>query len=345
MANAEVRLRQRFVSDFNYPIQVLDDPYFERYLGLYEPYLGTRTKWLEICNLISTRFGDNIESFLQNYAARRDKIITHIEASNSYKLFISCNMGEYIIKNGTNETLQNAIVKEIFQNIPSTSVYIEPNDGKRFISLDMKQANFNALRYHDAEIVGNCQTYDDFIIYHLSSVNPMVKYFQDSKYTRQVIFGKLNMKRNITIQKYMMFLVWYNMPKIYNIYSSTNDELILEVDENDTIEQINEYVETLKSFFRDDDRVLPGISDCIRVELFTLKLHKFENSHGGNLSVYEKITDSNKLGTLKQCPATFYPQVYKLLTKQPIESADLVFGYEHQLAQFLSPLKKIKNEN
>ena len=42
------KLRQRFVSDFNLPIQVLHSPFFEDRLDLFEEKFGARTKFNEL---------------------------------------------------------------------------------------------------------------------------------------------------------------------------------------------------------------------------------------------------------------------------------------------------------
>ena len=62
------------------------------------------------------------------------------------------------------------------------------------------------------------------------------------------------------------------------------------------------------------------------------------------LTVYEKEDYLNAhKRILKGVPATYMPQVYKLLGGMEINpQSDLIFYYEHELCQFLNPLELIK---
>ena len=61
------------------------------------------------------------------------------------------------------------------------------------------------------------------------------------------------------------------------------------------------------------------------------------------LTVYEKEDYLNgHKRILKGVPATYFPQVYKLLNGMEISDSDLVFYYEHELCKFLNPLELIK---
>ena len=56
--------------------------------------------------------------------------------------------------------------------------------------------------------------------------------------------------------------------------------------------------------------------------------------------VYEKEDFLNgHRRNLKCVPATYYPQVYKLLNGMEITPSDLVFYYDHELAKFMYPLE------
>ena len=59
------------------------------------------------------------------------------------------------------------------------------------------------IKYVDPEIVLNADTYQDFIKKFADS-----DYIAESKYCRQVIWGKLNPKRHITVEKYMIDKVY-----------------------------------------------------------------------------------------------------------------------------------------
>jgi hypothetical protein len=326
-------LRRRFVDDYGFPIQIYRSPYFEYFLSLYENHLGTETKWNEFNDLIKNKYSGKNSLFLEDYYNARNHIITSIENSDSYKQFNSCNMGDY------------ALTDEEFKKLPKTSIYLEPNDGKVFLSVDMKQANFNTLKYHNKNIVRNTDTYDNFIIEMLGKEHRLIEYFQKSKYTRQIIFGKLNMSRNMTIQKYIMSIVYQNIKhameqfniRCFKPYAYNADELIFEVvDEYPTMWKDSYLIESMnkiKNFVLDN---------TFNFELFKLGIHKFINSNDGKLVVYIKsetpYSPDGKV-KIKSCPSTYYAQVHKLLINQEIIENDLVFYHEHQLAKFLEPIR------
>jgi hypothetical protein len=335
MKQNELELRQRFVNDFNIPIQVLESPYFEYFLSLYENHLGTETKWDELNKLIETKYNGNNSIFLEEYYKVRNFIIKSIEESPSYLRYNSYNMSEYAVSNIE------------FNSIPKSSVYIEQNDQKIFLSVDLKQANFYALKYHNNEIVRFTLDYDGFINVFLGSGHPLIKYFQDSKYTRQIIFGKLNMSRNITIQKYIMSTVYErikNAMKELDIncfvpYSFNTDEIIFEYVKDD---------EFFKLFGKSNSYTLEKYlnMDFLRFELYKVGFYKFENINGNKIPIYIKSEfpfTSSLEGEckIKMCPITYYAQVHKLLLGQQIIENDLLFYHEKQLAKFLNPISLV----
>ena len=351
--NAEnLKLRNRFVDDFSLPVSVLDSPYFEYQLKLYESYNETDSKWKWLISLInehSLDYFDDENVFLEDYYFCRDRIIENVEASPSYQKFIfsSTNFPKRMSKS------ENATsINSEFAKIPKTSIYTEANDGKVFLSIDLKHANFQTLKYYDPEIVNYAENYEDFIKSHIGHDHPLVKYFADSKYTRQIIFGKLNMARNVVIQNFIIYKIWNAIRNIMGdgikIHSKQVDELIFEV------ENAEKSMQFLKDFFSIQKLYFDNIQ--VNHELYRLKHHSFETSSGNFISVFEKYLcnvfyDGNNVypvhsfknnRKIKSCPLVYFPQVYKILTEQEIcEEMDLTFYYEKNLCKFLKPIKKV----
>jgi len=341
-----LKLRNRFVDDFNLPISVLDSPYFEYQLKLYNSYNFANKKWQSILSLVNENYGGNDELFLEDYYSCREKIITSIENSAIYKEFITTSMEQYTVRD-----------KE-FNSIPKSSVYTEVNDKKYFLSIDLKHANFQGLRFYSEWLVDYKDNYQDFLKHHLGDNHPLLSYFNESKYTRQIIFGKLNMSRNVTIQNYMMYKIYLSVKNIIDngkivIHSKQSDELIFEIK---SVENIEQFLKNIQKIQKTD----LGYIDT-RFELFQLNMHRFETSCGSNLSVYEKntsvlkeinnelwvVNDDMNIGKIKSCPLTYFPQVYKLISshyfneEEICNEMDLVFYYEKNLCKFLKPIKKV----
>ena len=313
------QLRARYVSDTNIPLQVLQSPYFEDRLELMEEDYGAKTKYENLLALIKQRFDNNPTKFLEEYHKIRDKIITTVLNSEAYKDFISND--KFLVKNFT-------------PICPSRNLYTNEQDGGLFISFDMKKANFQTLRYANPAIVFDCDTYEDFIGKFTD-----LDYVKESKYTRQVIFGKLNPKRTMTLEQSITndFAKEYKQRLgIYGFapFSLKTDEIIFKCEVSE------------KEF--DSFHISPTIEyDGITYKASKFKLHarQFKLATSSSiLTVYEKEDYLNAhRRSLKAVPATYYPQVDKLLKGKEIKpQSDLIFYYEHELCKFMNPLELIK---
>ena len=327
------QLRARFASDMNIPIQVLQSPYFEDRLELLEEEYGAKTSYDNLLELIDSRFDGNSNKFLEYYHQVRDTIITTILNSEAYKDFI---LNDKFVKN----------VKPICSN---RNLYTNEQDGCMFISYDMKKANFQTLRYANPAIVYDADTYETFI-----GIFTDLDYIKKSKYTRQVIFGKMNPKRTMNLEK------WITNEFAKSIVSSTNGiiNIFAKGHSRDYImteklipfslnadEIILKWNGTEEEFEKLD--IVPSIIfEGVEYKGSKFKLHsrQFKLATSSSiLTVYEKEDYLNAhKRILKGVPATYMPQVYKLLGGMEIKPSDLVFYYEHELCQFLNPLELIK---
>lgn len=306
-------IKKRFVNDYNLPIQVFEDSYFNYYLTLYETKHQTLSKWTKLIDMINNKFNGNDDEWLTYYSEVRDNIITSILNNPSYiKFSQEDDMNKYHFKN------------DLFKDV---NIYTENFLNHTLLSIDLKKANFQALKFHNAEIVFNTNTYEE-LIEKFSDC----EYIKESKYTRQVIFGKLNPRRQITIERYIMNLIYNSNCDLINylkanakLISFKNDEMIFDVSDCN-ITDISKYtnITTIDSF-------------NVSIELFDLKLMQFKTHTGSIINVWRKVfNDGNE--KLKSAPITYYPQIFKRWMGIPIDEKDLVFFHENQLAKFIYPL-------
>lgn len=330
MTLEDKKLNQRFVSDFNLPIQVVQEPYFSDRVKLLEDEFSSLTNYNALLATIGERFGGNKSKFLEYYSSVRDKIITDTIASKPYEKINNCYMTD--VCNMANINLHKGEKLKFDQKILSKKLYTQENDGGLFLSFDMKKANFQTLRRIDPEIVRNAETYEDFI-----GLFTDLDYIKNSKYTRQVIFGKMNPKLTIGVESvlstnFLEHIIDY-IDERYVPYVKCNDEIIFKF--NGTEEE-----------FEDEKTSYNNVFDGITYKIEKFKLHSriFELATSeSKLVVFEKEDLLNgRKRILKGVPATYFPQVYKLLHGMEISDSDLVFYYEHELCKFLNPLKLIK---
>lgn len=315
----DLSLKKRFVSDMNLPICIFDEPYFTYFINLYENNLQSLTKWNSLCELIKNSFKNNTDLFLKEYYRVRDEIITDILNSDSYKEFNNMDMSMFATKK---------------YGFSTSNIYNEANNNRKFISVDLKKANFQALRLVN---VIDDKNYFDFLSHYTD-----IQYIKDSKYTRQVIFGKLNAKRQITVEKYIISLIYERLSSldwfkemIDKVESFASDEIVFSVKKNVDDYTVNFVINDLSLYIQKE------LGYSTDVEYFVLTMHKFYTYKNDQLNVFKKhFLNIEKDDEILTVPMFYYAQVYKLLNNLPIEENDLLFNMEGQIAKFLNPLKE-----
>lgn len=305
----ENKLKQRFVKDYNLPINIYDDKLFNYYIGLYD-FFPVNT-YVKLCQNVKEKYGGNVSLWLDNCAKVRDAAIFGVIESDKYKIF---NDSKNLLK----EYGINVKVGE-------HSLYSQETDGKRYVSIDLKKANFQALKFAD---VLDDASYEDFITKYGGD-----EYIINSKYLRQVIFGKMNPGRTIKVEKYIVSKIHEIVSPVFpdwKLYSFNSDELIYSLDDfypgEDTL---NSIVGTVKEIL--------GIE--VRAECVEIKRLPIVNVNGNNVDAYVRTNINTNESVLKKASTTFFPQIYKLWKGKEIQDEDLYVYFDDQLAKFVEPLR------
>ena len=315
--NSIKKFRQRFVKDYNLPINIFDDNLFEYYIQLYDFFPYPRYK--ETIEKIENEYDGCVEKWLEYCASVRDNAINGVMETEEYKKFNSMDLSQYNFTPICGER----------------SCYTEETNGKRFLSIDLRKANFQALKY--AGVVSDV-TYEQFI--HRFGGDD---YIANSKYLRQVIFGKMNPSRQIKIEKYLMSKVYETIKDVtakydLTIFSMNSDELIFAIPEEfynncQEDENIRELINDIYNL------VGKNIGVEIKVEYIEVRRLPIVSANGTKIDAYERTNLFTSQKTLKKASTTFYPQIYKLWNEMLIEDYDMVFYFENQLATFNQELR------
>ena len=311
------KFRQRFVKDYNLPINIFDDNLFEYYIQLYDFFPYPRYK--ETIEKIENEYDGCVEKWLEYCASVRDNAINGVMETEEYKNFNSMDLSQYNFTPICGER----------------SCYTEETNGKRFLSIDLRKANFQALKYVD---VISDVTYEQFVNRFGGD-----DYIANSKYLRQVIFGKMNPSRQIKIEKYLMSKVYEVIKDVtekysFTIFSMNSDELIFAIPEefyNNRQEDENTR-ELINDIY---NLVGKNIGVEIKVEYIEVRRLPIVSANGTKIDAYERTNLFTSQKTLKKASTTFYPQIYKLWNEMPIEDYDMVFYFENQLATFNQELR------
>lgn len=309
-------LIKRCVSDHGLPITVFEDPIFSHQLRLYMPVFRVDIPLLSMVDSIEAL--GSADAFFQMEAELRERIITDIKNTDGYKRFISEDF--------------NKIVGEI--NFSSVDrLYTPDNVGKRFVSFDMKKANFQSLYSFDPSIFNGCKNWADFLYKYTQNI-----YFFGAKRFRQIIFGNLNPKRQQTCQKGMIsqIIQFANSINLGPLVFASADECVFELDYSQETFQYK--IDTVV-----DEGQKRNID--VRAEVFTLQ--KLQ-PHPFYVKIKETKNVSDRLD-IKCVPAVLYAQAFRRayqlydphnpLVNHEIVHEDLAFYFENQLAFFAKPLE------
>lgn len=299
------KLKERFCKDCNIPIKIFDEPYFTDRLWLFDRFYNTLEKW-ELFVEELQKYNSEQEYF-EEYNRVKDEAISSIKNTLAYQRFNVDDMNRFRVK---------------YNNLPNKDIFKPSNDGKTFISIDMKKANFSALSYYNKNIFSNAETWEEFISSFTNN-----QHIINSKYIRQVILGNCNPKRHITYEKYLMDYALSVFLKqtfsIDRVVFFSNDEIVIDVSDMTTQEQL---------------LLLFQINVCkesipipLKAELFTLyKIH-------GTDGYCKKITNEHygKEIEFKCLNNYLLPFVARYFLNEEVSANDKVFYHEGLLAQFV----------
>lgn len=304
-----VNLKERFCKDCNIPINIFQEPYFMERMKLYDQLYGTLDKWNVFIKELE-RYKTE-QDYFEEYNRIKDSAINDIKATEAYQRFNNENMNKYAIK---------------YKDFPSKDIYHPSNIGRRFISIDMRKANFSSLKYYDSNIFAGTETWEEFMSKYTEN-----KHIINSKYIRQVILGNCNCKRHITYEKYLMeTILEMVLPYISKdlVVFFSNDEIIIDItDFSGDKEKLEFY---LKEVTR--KTAIP-----LKVEVFTL--YKIDKING-----YYKDFGNNNF-ELKCTNSLYLPFVIRYFNGEDIAENDKVFYRDGLLAKFIETpeIKILKN--
>lgn len=239
----------------------------------------------------------NLEEYLAYYNQFKETVIQHILNKPEYISLNSANMNDY---------------KNDMSNIKKQSLYQPSRDGQYFLGFDLSQANFNAMKFFNKNLVDGFSSYEEFIAQFTDK-----KHLIDSKYVRQVIFGTCNPSRQVTIEKYLMTFICNEILKKYDvsdIVHFSEDEIVISAKEDK--ELVSKILEIANSM---------GFK--IRVEQY--KLIKIEGMDG----YFKVFQDGNY--KLKCANSLMVPFIIRKITNTELTESDRVFIHEGFQCKFV----------
>lgn len=297
------RAKERFCKDCNIPIKLFQEPYFTDRLKLLDKFYGALEKWNMFLDELRKYHCE--QDYFEEYNRVKDAAILSIKKSEAYQRFNEEDMNKYRVTH---------------ENLPSKDIFKTENNGKTFISIDMRKANFSSLCHYDNDMFSGAKTWEEFISKFTNN-----KHIIESKYIRQVILGNCNPKRHITYEKHLMDKVLcslYGHIAEERIVFFSNDEIVYDMSNTDDLLQI---VKNINTILKDK------IDIPLKVELFTLR--KIDSTGG----YYKEIIKENGEKDIEfKCLDNYMlPFVIRSFLGEEITNSDKIFCYEGLLAQFV----------
>lgn len=305
MKEVSTRAKERFCKDCNIPIRIFQEPYFTDRLKLYDRFYGTLEKWDMFLNELQKYHCE--QDYFEEYNRVKDDSILDIKNTEAYQKFNEEDMNKYSVTH---------------RNLPDKDIFKTSNDGKCFISIDMRKANFSSLSHYDPAIFGGADSWEEFIGRYTDN-----QHIINSKYIRQVILGNCNPKRHITYEKYLMDGVLTYLTEEFvsmdRVVFFSNDEIVIDVSDMDKSEQVLIKIQIENGM---KDRAVP-----LRTELFTL--HKIVGTEG----YYKEIFNNGDITGIEfKCLDNYaLPFVLRKFSGEEVTESDKVFYHEGLLAKYI----------
>jgi len=286
------KMLKLFIKESGVPIPVVDVKSWDYYIDLYDDHYGSKQKWEDFKEIVNVHTDDS--SYYVETKAVIEKVVDFLKEKSAYKCFI-------------NDTFEKPTCTFSKKNI-----YNNENYGENFISIDLVQANFQVFK--------KLGIIDEPNYEHVISHYTNYKHIINSKRIRQVIFGNLNPKKQIQVQKLFISNMVTKL-KEFDIVNISNDEIIIK--SNDDTYEIEE--------------IQNALDNCYEYKIEKFRLYKVPNYPFYVKGI--KTYDSRYMKeVIKSVPIHYIPQVIKYIRSEEVIDLDLKFMFDGQICTFENKL-------
>lgn len=321
ISNQEIN--RRFADIMNIQTPSVSNPYFLKQIFA----MGYREEFMDFYKHIENRY-ENIDEFVKHQAVIREQIFNEIKEHKSYKSFNEMDMNHFKIDQD---------LKGLHQ-----SIYHERCEDCYYLSLDLKKANFQVLKYLDPSIVKNADSYEAFISHYTDD-----EWIIASRAFRQVGFGQLNGKRISTVSKW---LIGQYIKPVLNILGCGLDHL--EVFQKDEVIFKLPKMDNYKDIISKINSIELEHPVEVHIELFKIEPWALKDGERKIETFYVKTLYDLETLLLKEYVFKGVPSKYKLIANalffnRAMEEFFLIFDIDGIPSKMLRTLQleKIRKED
>lgn len=342
-------LKDRFTEDYKFPITVFEPGIWEFYLKLYEPTMGTETKWNQFLGIIEEEFGGNVEEYLHAYkTALKEVLIGALKSVPAYDEKF----------NNSKDTLPEFEVypEYIGKGLREDDIYNEGFVGNTYISIDLSNANLQALYHISSDFFKDLgpiswenspgKIYKEWLIKTVKGTFPpkAAEYMSELKHPRQVVFGNCNPKRQTKIEKWLIAKAGENFYELFQEIGLKGkfvmhgwDEIIYQVEPDQDISNLQEALNQCAMRVADNEQIYvkPGIYNLSSIE--------YRTKNDVSIRVYKKEFLNGEV-KYKGINKLYHAQIYEDLhgIEPDPEDRDLMFYHQtNDLSKFIYRIKRV----
>lgn len=212
---------------------------------------------------------------------------------------------------------EELIYDNLIPDLPTTKNF-HYDEGRKYISIDLKKANWLSVKKYDRYFINELgNTYEDFI-----DKFKMPDVFKHSKSFRQFIFGNINPKRQIKVQRSM----------IQEVIDQVGNSLQLECIRHDEVIYSFEY-------FKD---IIPIFAAYNGSNNYNVKIFSVDRVEDFKIENYYNINGDKTGRSMVGCNGNLYfINLKKYITNEELDIRDLYFRTESRLAIWFDEKLKI----
>lgn len=305
-------LIRSFIDLDKLPLQGIKNiDYFEYALGEY----GVLDKWNEFISYVESRFGSKKE-YENYYHGTKEEFLKYVKSLPEFQMFNTKDMSEYKF--------------DFPAGVSKGNPYTEANIGKTLLSIDLKKANYQALKY--CGLFKDTETYEE-----LMGKFTDIPFLINSKYLRSVVFGQLNPSRHITVESYLVNMLRPEISDRFKLICMASDELVYEVPEDIILLQTE--LDGTKQ------EILEKYGLYISAEYYKLHQYILESDQAHKqYKIYAKESMCGGGVSYKCIPNNLWLIFNKLVNNKDLCDYDFWIEHDGVLSRYLESFKLIKNE-
>jgi hypothetical protein len=305
---------QKFAKDTGLPLTIFEQPYFGNQLALVQqifPYV--EELWLLFLGALEKH--GSPDAMLEAQHAVKEKLLEIIQQTLGYQRFVADDFSalSMIAKKGL-------------------SPYVRENNGRRFLSFDMRHANFQTLRAYDPKIFLEKEWWEHYVALFTDT-----EYFERLRMLRQVVFGKLNTKKIVQYQRRLAFELQRAVQQVdfgdVELWSLGHDEILLWGDQESlpVDDALETRIDTIRSYME------RAFNIHLHVTLFDLEA--LQTSTGAIFFVRRHQHHNPHRVDFRGLNKHLFAQAARYVLGEEPRELDRYFRYEGQLAMFAEPLR------